>query len=86
MHIIRPLHPQTLNHWWKTVQVFIEKNPCISKPMPFKPTLFKSQLYIHIHTNMCAQIHMYVNTHTKKIICDSQHLIYTNIFYLKLTS
>ena len=25
--------------------VFIEKNPCISGPMQFKPVLFKGQLY-----------------------------------------
>lgn len=31
--------------WMKTIQVFIEKNLDISRPMLFKPVLFKDQLY-----------------------------------------
>lgn len=42
MHTIVPLHPQTPSFRSKTEQEFIEKkNPHISEPMQFKPSLFK---------------------------------------------
>lgn len=45
MHTVGPLHPQTLNLRSKAVQVFIEKDLCISGPMKFTLMLFKGQLY-----------------------------------------
>lgn len=48
MHKVGPPHPQTPSHRSKTVPVFNEKNLRLSRPVQFKPMLFKDYLYSEV--------------------------------------
>lgn len=61
----------------KTAQVFLEKNPCISRPAQFKPVLSKGQLYFYFVKIMKFLIMLISSTNLKgRMRCELRKVIF----------